>query len=168
MMLQNAKKKVDSNLAKTTQKKYHNIMATEIRRLIFSHSETTTAIRNYGATLNMKFPEGRIIRARYAGNAEYEFHSMKQFKSPIQGDYNVRETPKAITLTFFDEKSFEQKFINLTADFISTALIEYCIAHKIMMPKNAEKSLDLTEFNTCLDINLENITESSSGPLRLE
>lgn len=143
-------------------------MATEIRRLIFSHSETTSAIRAYGAKMGMKFPDGRVIRARYAGNAEYEFHSMKQFKSPIQGDYNVKETPKAVTLTFFDEKTFEQKFINLTADFISSALIEYCILHKIMMPKNAEKSLDLTEFNVCLDINLENQTDSSSGPLRLE
>ncbi|HPQ50749.1 MAG: hypothetical protein KDJ26_02310 [Alphaproteobacteria bacterium] len=143
-------------------------MATEIRRLIFSHSETTIAIRSYGATMGMKFPEGRIIRARYAGSAEYEFHSMKQFKAPIQGDYNVKETPKAITLTFFDERSFEQKFINLTADFISVALIEYSITNKIMMPKNAEKNLDLTEFNICLDINLENQTESTSSPLRLE
>jgi hypothetical protein len=143
-------------------------MATEIRRLIFSHSETTSAIRTYGTSLGMKFPDGRVIRARYAGNAEYEFHTLKQFKAPIQGDYNVRETPKAITLTFFDEKTFEQKFINLTADFISAALIEYCIQNKIMMPKNAEKNLDLTEFNVCLDINLENLTENASGPLRLE
>lgn len=143
-------------------------MATEIRRLIFSHSETTSAIRSYGDAHGMKFPEGRIIRARYAGNAEYEFHSMKQFKAPIQGDYNVKETPKAITLTFFDEKTFEQKFINLTADFVSAALIEYCVTHKIMMPKAAEKKLDLTEFNACLDINLENITDSAGGPLKLE
>lgn len=143
-------------------------MATEIRRLIFSHSETTSAIRNYGAAHGMRFPEGRIIRARYAGSAEYEFHSLKQFKAPIQGDYNVKETPKAITLTFFDEKTFEQKYINLTADFISASLIEYCITHKIMMPKIAEKTLDLTEFNVCLDINLENLTDSASGPLRLD
>ncbi|GEM_PF-1009228 len=143
-------------------------MATEIRRLIFSHSETTTAIRNAGAAHGMKFPEGRIIRARYAGNAEYEFHSMKSFKAPIQGDYNVKETPKAITLTFFDEKTFEQKFINLTADFISAALIEYCINNKIMMPKNAEKILDLTEFNVCMDINLESMTESGGSPLKLD
>ena len=64
----------------------------------------------------------------------------------------------------FDERSFEQKFINLTADFISVALIEYSITNKIMMPKNAEKNLDLTEFNICLDINLENQTGSTTVP----
>jgi len=138
-------------------------MAIEIRRLIFSHSESTAAVREYGNKNNVSFPDGKIIRARFTGTAEYEFHSMKDFKSPIQGDYNVKDSPRAVTLTFFDEKTLEQKFYNLTADFVSSALIEYSIANKIMLPKQAEKRLDVTEFNICLDINMENPTEGDKA-----
>lgn len=137
-------------------------MATEIRRLIFSHSESTAAVKEYGKKNNVNFPEGKIIRARFTGTAEYEFHSMKGVKSPIQGDYNVKDSPRAITLTFFDEKTMEQKFYNMTADFVSSALIEYCVLNKIMMPKKAEKHLDVTEFNICLDINMENTTDGDA------
>ncbi len=133
-------------------------MATEIRRLIFSHSESTAAIKSYGNKNNVSFPEGKIIRARFTGTAEYEFHSMKGMKSSIQGEYNVKDSPRAITLTFFDEKTLEQKFYNMTADFVSSALIEYCVENKIMMPKKAEKTLDVTEFNICLDISMETVT----------
>ncbi|MFA7275786.1 MAG: hypothetical protein WC043_03175 [Pseudobdellovibrionaceae bacterium] len=136
-------------------------MATEIRRLIFTHSESTSAIRTFGETHGITFPDGRIVRARYAGSAEYEFHSMKTFKPTTQNSYNIKENPRAVTLAFFDESTFEQKFYNLTADFVTAALIEYCIANKIMMPKQAEKKLDFTEFNICLDISLENKTASS-------
>lgn len=139
------------------------IMATEIRRLTFSHSESTAAMRDYGNKNDVKFPDGKIIRARFAGSAEYEFHSMKQIKSPIHGDYNVKENPRAITLTFFDEKTLEQKYYNLTADFVSSAIIEYCIANKIMLPKKAEKRLDVTEFNICLDINMESYTDGDKA-----
>lgn len=142
-------------------------MATEIRRLIFSHNESTTAIRDYGKENNVQFPDGKIIRARYAGSAEYEFHSMKTVKSSVQNDYNIKESPRAVTLTFFDEKTLEQKYYNLTSDFISSALIEFCIANKIMLPKMAEKRLDLTEFNICLDIGMESFTPDDKEEKRL-
>jgi hypothetical protein len=70
--------------------------------------------------------------------------------------------PRALTLTFFDEKTLEQKFYNLTSDFVSSALVEYCLTNKIMMPKSAEKRLDVTEFNICLDINMENFTRGDT------
>ena len=145
-------------------------MATEIRRLIFSHAESTAALTSYGKKVDLKFPQGKIIRARFAGSAEYEFHSMKQVKFPIEGDYNVKDSARAVTLTFFDEKTLEQKYYNVTADFISSALIEYCIANKIMLPKAAEKRLEMTEFNICLDIGMENKTEQTEAlqELRLE
>jgi hypothetical protein len=136
-------------------------MATEIRRLVFSHAESTKALKVFGEKYDMTFPEGKIIRAKFAGNAEYEFHSMKQFKSSIHRDYNVEGKPSSVIVTYFDDKTFEHKFFNLTADFISGALIEYSIANKIMLPKAAKKALDVTEFNICLDINYDNETEES-------
>lgn len=145
-------------------------MATEIRRLVFSHAESTRALEVFGKKYDMSFPEGKIIRAKFAGNAEYEFHSMKQFKSTIHRDYNVEGRPSSVIVTYFDEKTLEHKFFNLTADFVSGALIEYCIANKIMLPKGAKKALDVTEFNICLDINYDNETEESkaSGLLSME
>lgn len=142
-------------------------MATEIRRLVFTNAETTKALRTYGKKYDMVFPEGTVIRSRFAGNAEYEFDTMKQFKSPLHGDYNVEGNPRAVIVTFFDEKTFEQKYFNLTADFVSAALIEFCIENKIMMPKDAKKALDITEFNMCLDINFETQT-SGASPLAIE
>jgi hypothetical protein len=138
-------------------------MATEIRRLLFSHSETTKAIKDYGAKFRMDFPEGKVIRVRFAGTYDHDFHTAKQFKTPLHGTYHVEENVKAVTITFFNEKTFEQKFFNLTADFVSGALIEYCISNQIMLPKQAKKNLDLTEFNVCLDISYENKTEADKG-----
>lgn len=144
-------------------------MATEIRRLVFSHAESTKALLDFGKKYEVAFPEGKIIRAKFAGTAEYEFHSMKQFKSNLHRDYNVEGRPSSVIITFFDEKTLEHKFFNLTADFVSGALIEYCISNKIMLPKAAKKQLDVTEFNICLDVNYDNETaESRSSSLTLE
>lgn len=143
-------------------------MPTEVRRIVFSHSESTTAILAYGERYNMTFPNGRIIRAAYTGAAEYDAHSMRQFQSPLHSQYNVEKKPRAVIITFFDEKTLEHKFINLTADFISGALIDYCLNHKIIIPKTALKSLDVTEFNLCLDIHMEQFTEPGAAPLALD
>ena len=143
-------------------------MATEIRRLVFSHAESTKALHDFGKAYNMTFPQGKIIRAVFAGTAEYEFHSMKQFKSSIHQDYNVEGKEKAVIVTFFDEKTLEHKFFNLTADFVSGSLIEFCVRNKIMMPKAAKKAVDVTEFNICLDIQMDNATsESQAGALSI-
>lgn len=143
-------------------------MATEVRRLVFSHAESTKALHDFGKAYNMTFPEGKVIRCVFAGTAEYEFHSMKQFKSSVATDYNIEGKEKAVIVTFFDEKTLEHKFFNLTADFVSGALIEYCINNKIMMPKAAKKNVDVTEFNICLDIHLDNLTsESQTGALSM-
>lgn len=141
-------------------------MATEIRRLVFSHAESTRAINEFGKKFGMHFPEGKIIRAVFAGIAEYEFHSMKQFKPAIHSDYNVEGKEKSVILTYFDEKTLEHKFFNVTADFVSGALIEYCLANKIILPKAAKKTVDVTEFNIALDIHHEALTQEtrSGGP----
>lgn len=145
-------------------------MAIEIRRLIFTHNEAIEAIKTYAAKNGINFPSGKIVRAQFAGNAEYEINSLKQIKSDVAGTYNVKESPRAVILTIFSEETLEQKYFNLTANFISIALIEYCIKHKIMLPKDAEKSLDLTDFNICLDISRDNFTDvdPSGGRLAME
>ncbi len=138
-------------------------MVTEIRRLLFSHSETTKAIKDYAEKFHIIIPEGKVVRVRFAGAHGHEFHTMKHFKTPLHGTYHIEENVKAVIITFFNEITFEQKFFNLTADFVSGALVEYSIHNQIMMPKQAKKSLDITEFNVCLDIKYENKTEADRG-----
>ena len=142
-------------------------MAIEIRRLIFNHNEAIEAIKAYGAKNSINFPNGKIIRAKFAGLAEYEITAFKQVKSEAQNDYNVKDDPRAVILTLFSEETLEQKYFNLTANFISIALIEYCMSHKIMLPKDAQKSLDMTDFNICLDISRDNFTEVDKSATRL-
>ncbi|PZP55440.1 MAG: hypothetical protein DI586_06850 [Micavibrio aeruginosavorus] len=138
-------------------------MPQELRRIVFSHSESTEALIAYGKKFDMLFSSGNIIRANFAGNSEYEFHSMKQHQSSVQKQYNIEQKPRSVIVTFFDAKTLEHKYFNLTADFISSALIEYCIAHKIILPKQAKKSLDISEFNIVLDVAIDTLRVSEDG-----
>ncbi len=148
-------------------------MPAELRRLVFSHKETTEALLKYGQQENIPFPKGKMIRAKYAGGAEYELHSMKGKQTGVNKNFNVDGQDRAIIVTFFDEETFEHKFFNLTSDFVSAALIGFCIEHKIMLPRDARKSLDLTEFNVCMDVVKDNNASSQGagagdGALSLE
>jgi len=130
-------------------------MPKEVRRIVFPHSESTIALSDYGKKFDMVFPNGNIIKATFAGLSEYELHSMKLHENPLQQQYNIEQKPRAVIVTYFDAKTLEHKYFNLTADFISSALIEYCINHKIMLPKLALKSLDISEFNIVLDVSTD-------------
>lgn len=143
-------------------------MPKEVRRLIFSHAESFQAMSSYGERLDMVFPTGRIIRANFAGLAEFEMHTQKEAMQEIAKKQNIARMESAVIVTFFDESTFEHRQFNLTADFISAALVEYCIEHKIMMPRQAKKILDLTEFNICLDVIFESETIEDSENLSFD
>lgn len=139
-------------------------MPHEIRRIVFSYIESKDAIVAYGKKFDMSFAEGNIIRATFAGSSEYELHSMRQNQNYLNEQYNIEQKPRSVIVTFFDSKSLEHKYFNLTSDFISSALIEYCIAQKIVLPKAAKKSLDITEFNIVLDIATDVIKHGQPEP----
>lgn len=142
-------------------------MAIEIRRLIFTYPEAMAAIADFADKNDIKFPSGRIVRAQYAGSDEYEINPLKQIKSELQKDYNIKDSPRSVILTVFSDETLEQKYLNLAANFVSVALIEYCIKHKIMLPKDAEKSLDFSDFSICLDINKNVFTSADKSNSRL-
>lgn len=142
-------------------------MAIEIRRLIFNHNEAIEAIKAYGIKNGVNFPDGKIIRVKFAGTAEFEINAFKQIKDDAQNAYNVKEDPRSVIITIFSQETLEQKYFNLTANFISIALVEFCIKHKIMLPRDAVKSLDMTDFNICLDISRDNFTEGDQSGGRL-
>lgn len=136
-------------------------MPTEIRRLAFTHRESTQALVDYAARFDLSFPTGKIIRAKFADTSEFRNKNVKRFKTDLQEEYNVEDSSSSIIVTFFDEGSFEHKFYSISTDFVISALIEFCLAHKILLPRKAKKKLGMADFNICLDIHFANVQDSS-------
>ena len=60
-------------------------MPREVRRIVFSHSETASAIINYGKKFNMSFPEnGKLLKAVYSTAPEFEISAIKQMQESHQ------------------------------------------------------------------------------------
>lgn len=140
-------------------------MPSEIRRLMFFHTELFDALTAYGTELGYNFPGVKIIAAKLASQAEYDFHTQKTFKTPLSQEYNINDMKNSVVVTFFDEKTFEHKYYNLPSRFISEALIEYCLTEKIPLPRDSKKKLDLTEFNVCLDIVMD---DKDAAPMPIQ
>jgi len=130
-------------------------MPSEIRRLVFFHNELANALRTHGEEYGVDFPKGKVIKASLAHKTDHELHTQNLSRAPLLKEYNVKSLDNSVVVTFFDDDSFEHKYFNLTSDFISAALIQYCIENKIPLPKAGKKKLDLTEFNVCMDIILD-------------
>lgn len=146
-------------------------MVQEIRRLIFSHAETLASLKEDEANPLPNIPEGKVIRANYVGSGSFAPHTPTArpgYSRDLAPPPKSSDKSRIITLTIYDEFSFEQKYFNVSEDTLSQALITYCRKNKIMIPKNAIKTLELTEFNFCLDINLDNTTESGGVSLKFE
>lgn len=125
-------------------------MPKEVRRIVFSHQETSRALGGYGKKFNMAFPEnGNLLKASYSPSPEFNIHTLKQMQEAHQAPDHK---PRSIVLTFFDNKTMEHKYFTLPEDFILSALTDYCIEQKILLPKTAKKTLDVTEFNIVLDL----------------
>ena len=137
-------------------------MPKEVRRIVFSHSETASALISYGKKFNMIFPEnGKLLKVVYSTAPEFDISAIKQMQESHQ---TADPKPRPIILTFFDHKTLEHKYFTLPDEFILSALKEYCMEQKILLPKTAKKSLDLTEFNVVLDLS----SESEEKGLALE
>ena len=139
-------------------------MPSEIRRIIFTNTEATKAILAYGARFDVKFPIGKITRARAAGTNEFQDLHMHKFHSELHTEYNIAEQKNSVIITFFDELTFEHRYFDLRADFITAALIVYCRENQIMIPRNSLKKLGFSDLNMTLDIHYE-LRLSGSDPL---
>jgi hypothetical protein len=131
-------------------------MPNEVRRLVFTHAESTRALIDHGKRFDVPLPPGRLMRAKYSGGPDFG------------GASPSRARHTTITLTFFDDTVMEHKHVSVTAEFVLSALIEFCAANKIMLPRGAEKSLDVTEFNFCLDIRMASTADGVDAAPALE
>ena len=53
-------------------------MPSEVRRLVFFHAEMTEALKNFGETYDVAFPDGNMIKAALSGDTNHEVHTQKQ------------------------------------------------------------------------------------------
>lgn len=136
-------------------------MPNEIRRLVFSNQELGDALRHYGRVYDVGFPDGKIIKSAFADEGSGSGHG--KF-GDFTSQYNVEDRDKSLIVTFFNEKTFEHKMYSVTSDFISGALIQHCLDNSIPIPRRSRKKLDVTGFNICLDIIIEN---EEAGSLEL-
>lgn len=143
-------------------------MPQEIRRIVFSNAEATGAVIRHGEIFNLNFPVGKIVRAKIAGKGEHLPEKAQSFHTELHRDYNIQEQSESIVLSFFDERSFEHKYYELRADFITAALVSFCLDHSIILPRKGKKTLGLTDLNLCLDIDYATSTPEGGAPLSLE
>ena len=141
-------------------------MPKEIRRLSFSHNEAKEALKQYSDRFSVTLPEGKMLHARFENkNAE---ESAPQFIEGVSSTPPAQKRNRTIVVTFFAKPSMEHRYYNLTEEFVTAALIQYCIVNKIMMPKDAKKTLDITDFNLCLDIDFSFATNDTEQQLTLD
>ena len=124
-------------------------MPTEIRRLVFSHAESTEALSDHGKKFDAPIPAGKLIRAQLKTMEEKDKFQM-------------------VNLTFYDDMTLSHKVVSMTTDFVRAALIDFCATHRIVLPRDAEKTLDVTEFNFCLDIKMDKSAGSAAPPLTFD
>lgn len=121
-------------------------MPFETRRVMFNYEELQEAISIYGQKYNMSFPDGKLAKVTDSSPKEYAFNPMQKFR--------ITEGEKATPLifSFFIPSTNEHKYINLTRDFVVESMVDYCINHKIMLPKNHHKAVEVIEFLVALDL----------------
>lgn len=143
-------------------------MPEEVRRIMFNFSEVTKALRDYTQNHDVWLPEGSVARVRRGKKAQHELQTMRGHTEKVQRDHNVSDASDDIMISFFDEVSLEHAYANLSKAFIAAALIEYCISHKILLPKEAQKSIEVEELHVCMDIRFNAASGNEAPILSLE
>lgn len=104
-------------------------MPTEFRRVVFPNHELLQALAEYETPEAKSMPPGDII-------------AVAILETPV-------DTVEVTLLDTTQNATFRAQF---TASHIAAALIGYCIAHGVPVPRNSRKSLRLMGDNLALDI----------------
>ncbi len=107
-------------------------MPSEIRRLIFNSEELIEAIQEYREISKAKLPPGMIVSCTPTSDPEVTVH-----------------------LEIFDQRRDETSAVDLAPEVIAAALLHYCITHRIPMPRQAEKSIQVHGDEVTLSIRIK-------------
>ena len=113
-------------------------MPTEIRRLVFSNDELVEALQAYSETSNEKIPEGKVRTCTV-----------------------VDDRKTAVTLEIENRFTQEVYQVNLRHEFVGAALLGFCFDTGIPVPRDSEKSLQVSGDNIALAI----VRKAGSRPL---
>lgn len=127
-------------------------MPFETRRIMFNYEETHEAITSFGSKYNMSFPEGRVVKITDSNPKEYAFNPLKKF----------RDNDAMPIIVSFAQDGEPHKYVTLTSEFILGALVEYCLNHKIVLPKSAHKEIEVIEFHVALEVGDKDVNSSST------
>src|SRR3954467_8090639 len=98
-------------------------MPSELRRIVFSNDELRQALDAYYLGIGKSLPVGYVRSARFAAD------------------------PAQIVITIYDRREDQTHEAALNAAQVAAALIKFCFAHRIPIPKHAQKSLALSGDN---------------------
>src|SRR5579883_661454 len=105
------------------------MMASELRRIIFSHAELRSALDDYFAGRKTPLPLGVIVNVRLEGAS--------------QG---------IVLVSMAGANDNDQSMITLAPEQVAAALLKFCRTSRIPVPKSASKSLSVSGDTLALDI----------------
>jgi len=104
-------------------------MASELRRIIFTHTELRSALDDYFAGRQTPLPLGVIMNVQLEGAG--------------QG---------VVLVSMAGATDNDQSMITLAPEQVAAALLKFCRTSRIPVPKNASKSLSISGDTLALDI----------------
>lgn len=116
-------------------------MPSELRRLIFNNEEMLAAVTEYRAAGLGPLPAGEILSCRAYGEPRLRFRL--EMRSPEREDPVILE---------------------IAPEIIGAALLRFCIARGIPVPKRAEKALQVHGDNIALSLSIK----ARTAPLAAE
>jgi hypothetical protein len=106
-------------------------MPSEYRQILFSNRELIDALYEYDRAAKTKLLKGDILSC-----------------TPVGDD------KEAVRLQLMDSVSGEAQVASLSSELVAAVLLRYCIKHRIPIPKNAAKSIQIHDDQVSLDVRI--------------
>ena len=107
-------------------------MPSEFRQILFSNRELIDAIYDYDRAAQTKLLQGDILSC-----------------TPVEED------KVALRLQMMDQASGEAQVASLSSELVAAVLLRYCIKHRIPIPKNGVKSIQVHNDRISLDVRIK-------------
>ena len=115
-------------------------MPTELRRLIFSRDELAAAIAHYNKESPNGMPSGHVMYCKISQNEDLQ-----------------------ITVKILPDGESDVQTVELTTDTVASALMQYCLANKIPMPRKSHKTLQAIAGNIEMNLLIDGTSKDVPG-----
>ena len=107
-------------------------MPSEFRQILFSNKELIEALYEFDRAAQTKLLQGDILSC-----------------PPVEED------KAALRVQLMDPASGETQVASLSSEMVAAVLLRYCIKHRIPMPRNAAKSIQIHGDQISLDVRIK-------------